>query len=411
MQTWIFQGNPDDFDIDGYLASRPPRLVWLASRYASDIAVGDHVYLWRNQGQQRAVAGIVAEAVVTEAPHLRGEDPDGVRFWRVADARSTTNQVRAVLRLVKVATKREVLRRDWFLEDPILKELPNLRMQAGTNYRVEQPQARRLEALWSRTGRDWSRNEAVAGLWAYAETYQGVVSRLPGSPVSRVALDIGRAVSGVYAKVMNFRSLDPRVAGQGMSAAGREDKAIWNEFYDDATSTLRMGLLRSEFARLWIDDDVSVPKPAEAKAKAAIIGLEAHRLEEQELSQLLAKYRAQRQSGTSHRPASRVLSARTYERDPLVIAIAKKRAGHNCEVSDCNHPIFETAPGLNYTEVHHIIPLADGGEDTIENVACLCAAHHREVHLGIEGARLTLQLRALRSVSISSAPFSSAHQS
>jgi hypothetical protein len=30
---------------------------------------------------------------------------------------------------------------------------------------------------------------------------------------------IGRAVSGVYAKVMSFRSLDPRVPGEGMSGA------------------------------------------------------------------------------------------------------------------------------------------------------------------------------------------------
>ena len=27
MQTWIFQGNPDEYDIDGYLASRPAQVV------------------------------------------------------------------------------------------------------------------------------------------------------------------------------------------------------------------------------------------------------------------------------------------------------------------------------------------------------------------------------------------------
>jgi hypothetical protein len=50
MQTWIFQGNPDDYDIDGYLNSRPAQLDWLVTRYASEIAVGDRVYLWRKQG-------------------------------------------------------------------------------------------------------------------------------------------------------------------------------------------------------------------------------------------------------------------------------------------------------------------------------------------------------------------------
>jgi hypothetical protein len=60
---------------------------------------------------------------------------------RISTARSTAPQVRAGLRLVKVASKREVLRRAWRLEDPILKELPNLKMQAGTNYKIANPQA------------------------------------------------------------------------------------------------------------------------------------------------------------------------------------------------------------------------------------------------------------------------------
>ena len=57
------------------------------------------------------------------------------------------------MRLVKVATAREVIRRDWCIEDPVLRELPNLKMQAGTNYRIQSDQALRLDALWSRTGR------------------------------------------------------------------------------------------------------------------------------------------------------------------------------------------------------------------------------------------------------------------
>jgi len=240
MGTWIFQGNPDDYDIDAYLSSRPAQLVWLVSRYASEIAVGDRVYLWRNQGKQSAIPGFVAEAIVTTAPELRGEDPDGVKFWRTEGPRATAPQVRAVMRLVKVATTREVIRRDWCLEDPILRDLPNLKMQAGTNYPVPHDLALRLDALWSRTGRDWTRNESVAGLMAYANTYGQPVSRLPGSPVANVAVTIGRAVSGIYSKVMNFRSLDPRASGSGMSGAGDADREVWQEFFDPQLSAIRM---------------------------------------------------------------------------------------------------------------------------------------------------------------------------
>jgi hypothetical protein len=396
MQTWLFQGNPDEYDIDGYLTSRPAEVVWVVNRYASEIAIGDRVYLWRNQGKQNAVAGVVAEGIVIAPPYLRAEDPDGLPYWRMPTARGTAPQIRAGLRLVKVASKREVLRRAWCLEDPILKELPNLKMQAGTNYKIASPQAQRLDALWTRTGRDWTRNEALAGLWAYDRTYGGPVSSLPGAPVSRVALAIGRAVSGVYAKVMNFRSLDPRAAGEGMSGAGEADKAVWKEFFDVAASTLRTDQLNQEFVRIWGDEVGQPLLSAEVGATAAVVAFESERLETQDLPQLLTKYTAQRNAGVP-RPSTRVLSARAYERDPLVIAIGRKRADHRCEVKDCEHPSFETPQGLRYTEVHHIIPLAEGGDDTIENVACLCAAHHREAHLGARAGHLTLQLKALRS--------------
>lgn len=79
-----------------------------------------------------------------------------------------------------------------------------------------------------------------------------------------------------------------------------------------------------------------------------------------------------------------------------LLQIARKRADHRCEVRDCKHPSFQTVAGFAYVEIHHIDPLTDGGEDTIENVACLCPLHHREVHLGKTGKELTAQLKALR---------------
>ena len=92
METWIFQGNPDEFDMDGYLASRPAQVVWLVTRYPSEIAVGDRVYLWRNQGKQHAIAGVVGEGIVTAAPELRSEDPSAVRFWRTEGLAATPSR-------------------------------------------------------------------------------------------------------------------------------------------------------------------------------------------------------------------------------------------------------------------------------------------------------------------------------
>ena len=412
MQTWIFQGNPNEYDIDGYLASRPATVSWLVTRYASEVALGDRVYLWRNQGQQHAIAGFVAEAVVVAPTEMRGEDPEAVRFWRTQSARRNEHQPRALLRLVRVANTREVIRRNWCVEDPVLMDLPNLRMQAGTNYKITPEQTLRLDALWSRTGRDWTRNEAVAGLWAYAQTYGHEVSKLPDSPVSQIALLIGRAVTGVYAKVMNFRSLDPRATGEGMSGASETDRTVWEEFYNPHASSLNTDALQAEFGRVWdtgAEGNTSSPAPS---AAADLVQIEAQHLETKELAELLAKYAAQRvkitgpesksdglSSQPSGRPSTRMLYARVYDRDPLVIAIARKRAEHCCEIENCGHPSFQTAGGIRYTEVHHIVPLAEGGEDIIENVACLCAAHHREAHLGQKAPKLTEHLKFIRAQS------------
>jgi hypothetical protein len=35
------------------------------------VGIGDQVYIWRTQGTQHAVAGVIAEAAVTAAPSIR----------------------------------------------------------------------------------------------------------------------------------------------------------------------------------------------------------------------------------------------------------------------------------------------------------------------------------------------------
>jgi hypothetical protein len=396
-QTWIFQGNPDEFDIDGYLASRPAQVSWLVTRYAADIAIGDRVFLWRNKGKKNAISGIVAEGIITKASALRGESSDAIPFWRKIGERTEQAQVRTVMRLVKVATAKEVIREKWCTDDPILRELPNLSMRAATNYRISQTQALRIDALWGRTGNNWTRSESVAGLMAYAETYGQPISQLSGSPVARIALTIGRAVSSVYAKVMNFRSLDPRAENRGMLGAGDMDRAVWDEFFDVATSTIRANELEQEYSRLWAMSWDEGTVPPEAVSLTQILDDEAKRLEDFSLEHLMEKYAALRDQSTT-RPRTRVLSTRAYERSSLVIAIARIRAAHKCEITDCMHPTFEMAGGDLYTEVHHIISLSSGGPDTIENVACLCPAHHREIHFGKKAETLTLELKKTRSI-------------
>jgi hypothetical protein len=394
MQTWIFQGNPDHYDVDGHLATWPIELVWRVTRYASEIKPGDRVFLWRNQGKDRNIAGVIAEAVVTGEVAPRPESQDALPFSRDT-AQFDQVRERVPLRLLRVANKKEVLQRDWLEADPIVNDLPNLKMQNATNYRVSPEQAARLVALWNRVGQDWSYEESVAGLWAYKQTYGQPVSKLPEAPVSTVASLIGRPIPGVYNKVMNFRSLDPRDTRDGLSGSSAVDKRVWARFYDAPTSTFDADGVENEFLRLWSRPELGNAAPITSTRLSEVVEATARRLEDYSLETLLAKYHTDRLHRET-RPPTASVTTRLFDRDPLVVAIARKRAQHRCEIPGCAHPTFQSLDGLPYCEVHHIEPLSGGGKDIIENVAGICPSHHREAHLGQQREALAQQLLTVR---------------
>ncbi len=51
-----------------------------------------------------------------------------------------------------------------------------------------------------------------------------------------------------------------------------------------------------------------------------------------------------------------------------------RRDSGRCVVSGCKHATF--------VDVHHLVPRADGGKHTADNLVCLCGGHHRAVHEG-----------------------------
>lgn len=65
----------------------------------------------------------------------------------------------------------------------------------------------------------------------------------------------------------------------------------------------------------------------------------------------------------------------------------------HCVVSGCSRP-------ARWSDVHHIVSWADGGETTLENLCLLCRFHHTQVHLGlvaIESENRTLAMAGTRS--------------
>lgn len=385
MQTWIFQANPDRYDIDGFLESGKKILNYRAAQRNQDMKAGDQVFIWRSAGRSKSVPGIIAECVIEEPARLIEDDAYSKHFW-IDDEGLGSEEMRVQLSVVRSAGKKEMIKRDWLISDPVANKLTILAMANSTNYLIEKDQAIRLNDLWNVTGRDWTRSEVVAGLWAYAHTYDGSVSKTAGSPVSLASLRTGRTVSGIYNNVMNFRSIDPRDPRAGMSSTGNLRPSVWIEFYDMERAELRVDALDEEFERLW---------PAHYGPGAIEPTISTTALDDQEASKLLKSLslaellaRLNGRSGTGdnplfgRRPRTKVRKVRAFVRDDLLVAIIKKYAGNECELQGCLHPGFQMESGDFYCEVHHIVPLADGGEDSISNMVCVCPSHHLEAHYG-----------------------------
>lgn len=69
-----------------------------------------------------------------------------------------------------------------------------------------------------------------------------------------------------------------------------------------------------------------------------------------------------------------------YYRDPHIAALVKRDAGGVCDLCGQGAP-FKNREGKPYLENHHIIYLADGGEDHVGNCVALCPNCHARMHV------------------------------
>lgn len=79
--------------------------------------------------------------------------------------------------------------------------------------------------------------------------------------------------------------------------------------------------------------------------------------------------------------AIRVVST-AYQRNADVISEVLFRAKGICEGCFNPAPFSRKTDGSPYLEVHHRMPLAEGGDDTVENAVALCPNCHRQRHFG-----------------------------
>jgi 5-methylcytosine-specific restriction protein A len=86
----------------------------------------------------------------------------------------------------------------------------------------------------------------------------------------------------------------------------------------------------------------------------------------------------------------RAVFSHVFVRSSVVRRHVLERAMGKCEW--CQQPGFIMAAGSIFLETHHIIPLAENGSDTEDNVVALCPNHHRETHHGAKSNDMRKEL-------------------
>jgi 5-methylcytosine-specific restriction endonuclease McrA len=92
--------------------------------------------------------------------------------------------------------------------------------------------------------------------------------------------------------------------------------------------------------------------------------------------------RAKRLAKAGRIPSTITVTSTVYDRNPDVVAEAFLEANGHCQGCGCKAPFVRRSDNSPYLEVHHRMPLANGGEDTVANAIALCPNCHREMHYG-----------------------------
>jgi predicted RNA-binding protein with PUA-like domain len=161
--TWIFQGNPNKFDINKYVMDR--RYIWWSLRqkhFEQEIKTGDEVFLWRTESDQPGNGGIIARGIIVGPPTIR-TDEEASQYWKTVEWKVPGLGVPVELQEVKVIDG--FLPRKKILENKVLQDLLILRMANQTNYKISDVHATELNKLWGKPDVDFREDDEEADLF------------------------------------------------------------------------------------------------------------------------------------------------------------------------------------------------------------------------------------------------------
>jgi hypothetical protein len=145
---WIFQGSPENFDIDDYLSRYPELIYWRTPKYSKEIAAGDRAFVWRAGEESGAVAiGTIVEAPVPRSsvnhPEAIGDD-----LW-IAEKPDPNEPATGIhIDEFRLGVKENMVPRDLVKNDPDLGKTTLIRMPNATVFKLTGTETKAMERLW-----------------------------------------------------------------------------------------------------------------------------------------------------------------------------------------------------------------------------------------------------------------------
>jgi hypothetical protein len=82
------------------------------------------------------------------------------------------------------------------------------------------------------------------------------------------------------------------------------------------------------------------------------------------------------------KPTKIITQYAAYNRSEYVTEFILRRANGKCEKCGQSAPFLRDSDNSPFLEVHHIVPLSENGDDTVENTIGLCPNCHKHAHFG-----------------------------
>ena len=147
--NWIFQGNPDYFDIDEYLSIYPNLIYWRTPIYQERIQLGHLAFIWRAKED----AGVIAVGRIAEPPIERSKvkysEALNDNLWHGQTPDPDEKAVGIELSDVRLTNEEGMISRAELKEDPVIGENAIIKAPQGTVFHLTSEQAERLIFRWS----------------------------------------------------------------------------------------------------------------------------------------------------------------------------------------------------------------------------------------------------------------------